>query len=301
MFVTAGTGTGKFTMTFDENTDAQMALTRTATVTCDSQSETVTIVQDYLRFAVTPATQTVAFNATSATIKVSAPEENTWTVTAPAGATVSIGDGVAAQSVQGTGVQDVTVHFEANTDSERTFSIGVVHDASGNEKTVSVTQRTAPNSSMAFDPSSFGYSTSNRSATANSTDGYVSISLGNLGNAGSATRDGYVQMGYRQGGNLLGNTYQGTIQVTPSAGFKITQIKVTYSSATSAGYDFSSSGDAVTVTPGTYTRDSNNSATATWRGSTTGTISFENGYWHQTFQGYNFAYITQIEVFYEAI
>ena len=89
--------------------------------------------------------------------------------------------------------------------------------------------------------------------------------------------------------------------MTPSAGFKITQIKVTYSSATSAGYDFSSNGDAVTVTPGTYTRDSNNSATATWRGSTTGTISFENGYWHRTFQGYNFPYITSIEVFYEAI
>ena len=297
----SGTGTGKFTMTFDENTDVQSTVNRTARVTCGTEFVDVTIVQDYLRFAVTPATQTVAFNATSATIKVSAPEEDTWTVTAPEGATVSIGDGVAAQSVQGTGVQDVTVHFEANTGSERTFSIGVVHDASGNEKTVSVTQRTAPNSSMAFVPSSFGYSTSNRSATANSTDGYVSISLGNLGNAGSATRDGYVQMGYRQGGDFFGNTYQGTIQVTPSAGFKITQIKVTYSSATSAGYDFSSSGDAVTVTPGTYTRDSNNSATATWRGSTTGTISFENGYWHQTFQGYNFAYITKIEVFYEAI
>ena len=294
----SGTGSGSFTMTFAENTEGLTPLTRTATVVSGSDSQTVTITQDYLDFAVTPASQTVAFNATSAPIKVSS-NAGTWTATVNNGAKLAIGSGTPSTTLSGEGIQNVNVVFDANTGAQRVFTITVTHDDSAVTKTVEVTQRRAPNTSMHFVPSTFGYNSSNRSGAANSTDGYVSVSLGNLNNAGNATSNGYMEMGYTTG-TIFTSANRGSITITPAEGFKITKITVTYTNSNNAGYDFSSSGASATASPGNFRRDSGTSSTATWTpaNATAGTsaVTITNGYWHQTFQGYNYPRITDIYV-----
>ena len=155
-----------------------------------------------------------------------------------------------------------------------------------------ITQKRGPDASYQFNASEFSFN--GRSGSASSNDGYVTISLGNASKSGNGT-NAYLTMGYRQG---LGSRNRGSIVVTPSAGFKITSIKVTYSSSDDRGYDFGNT--SVTVYPGTYTRDSDNNRTATWTGSSTGAVTFTNGYQRNTI-GTDFPNITSIVVEYEPV
>ena len=133
----------------------------------------------------------------------------------------------------------------------------------------------------------------NYTGSASSSDNYVSVAL----TQAQRSNNGYLTMGRRSGG-YFAQTYRGSITVTPQEGFKITEIKVTYSSPTYAGYDFGNT--RVTVNTGTYTRDGNNSDTATWTGSSTEAVVFTNGYQNNQ-NSYNFPWITNIVVTYEIL
>jgi hypothetical protein len=297
----AQTGNGSFTMSFAANNSTTTPRTLTATVTSAGVPHTVTITQLPLQFSITPNTQTVLFNATTATVTIHAEEGKAWTasVSGPTGTNPTL------SATSGEGTTTLTVTLPANTTtSQRTFTVTATMTNPAATATATITQRRRPNSSSTFNVNSFTYN-DNRTGNATSNDGYINISLSNLGldyggygdiwEYGYRPTDvNYIQMGYRN--NNQNN--RGNITITPVSGLKITQIKVTYSNATYAGYEFGN--NPVTVTPGTFTRDGNNSSTATWTGSSTGAVTFTNGY-QSNYSTPNFPRITSIQVTYEPI
>ena len=298
------TGNGKFLMKFEANNSTTASATRTATVTSDDNNHDVTITQSPLEFSVTPATQTVNSNVTTATVTVHAEEGKAWTasVTGPDGTNPTL------SATSGTGTQTLTVTMPVNTGNQRSFTVTATMTSPAATATATITQRIAPNPSSTFSMNSFTYNFDNRTGSATSSDGYVSIDLANISNledgwwsdTTTPATDGYAEMGRRTTG-YYGQIYQGSITVTPQQGFKITQIRVTYSDASRANSDFGNT--PVTVTPGTYTRDGNNSNTATWSNGTTGAtgaVTFTNGYQNNG-NNYNFPRITSIVVTYEPI
>ncbi len=293
---TSGTGNGTFTMTFNVN-GTTSNVTRTATVTSDGISHTVTITQNALVFSITPATQTVNGFVTTAEVKVNVEEGVAWTaeVSGPTGTEPTL------SSTSGEGPATITVTLPANTGtSARNFTVTAKTTTPVRTATATITQRRGVAGTMTFNTNNLTFNGSDRSGAGTSTDQYLSISFANIGNDDpnywqygywGPADDGYMQMGYRTGGQTL----QGSIVVTPVDGIKITGITVTYSSATYASYDFDYN-PVVSVTPGTYTRSG---ATGTWTGSATGAVTFTNGC--RNTQG-NRAYprITSIQVTYEA-
>lgn len=279
---TSGTGNGTFTMTFVPNTSTTASATRIATVRSGGVDHDVTITQLPLKLSITPAQQTVGYNATTATVTIYAEEGKAWTasVSGPTGTNPSL------SATSGEGTTTLTVNIPQNTEvGDRDFTVtAIVSEVS---VSATITQRTGPASPYPFNASVFTFNGNNGSAT--SSDGYVSIAL-----AQAQRGNGYLTLGRRTTG-WFANTYRGSITVTPQEGFRITQIRVTYSDATYAGYDFGN--PSVSVTPGTYTRDGNNSSTATWTGSSTGAVTFTNGYRNNN----NFPRITKIEVTYSAV
>jgi hypothetical protein len=278
------TGNKTFTMSFPANNSTTAAVSRTITVTPTSgASHTVTITQEALKFSITPDTQTVLFNATSATVTVNAGEGQAWTA--------EVNNGGSLSAASGTGTATLTVTLPVNeTASSRTFTVSATITDLGATATASILQTRASASPYSFAPSDFTMSNNNYTGNASSPDNYVSIAL----TQAQRSNNGYLTLGRRQGWN----TNRGSITVTPQEGFKITEIKVTYSSATYAGYDFGNT--AVTVNTGSYTRDGNNSDTATWTGSSTDAVVFTNGY-QNDYYNYNFPRITAIEVTYELL
>lgn len=306
--VTSGKGTGKFRMTFPANNSTTATVKRTATVASSGLTDQiVTVTQRVLEFSLSPDIQTVAFNATSATVTVNAPEGKAWTATVsgPDEVEYSLDGADEEGKVSGEGQKTLTVIFDANSQtSEVSFTVTATMTDPASTTTATITQGRGPNPSSTFNVNSFSYNT-NRTGSATSGDGFISISLSNLGldygNYGDIwdynyrpTDVGYIQMGYR--GNNQNN--RGTITVTPAAGVKITQINVTYSTATYAGYEFGN--NPVTVTPGEYNRDGNNSTTATWTGSSEGPVTFTNGFQNNT-NSRNWPRITSIVVTYSAV
>lgn len=291
-------GNGKFLMIFEANNSTTASATRTATVTSDGNNHDVTITQSPLEFSVTPTTQTVNFNATTATVTVHAEEGKAWTarVTGPDGTNPTL------SATSGTGTATLTVTIPDNTTtSARQYTVTATMTNPSGTATATITQRRKPDSPSTFTVNSFTYSINNRTGSATSSDSFISIDLVNISNLEDGgwwadttpATDGYAEMGRRANRQ----TYRGGITVTPQEGFKITQIKITYSDDTNAGRDFGNT--PVSVTPGTYTRDGN-SNTATWTGSSTGAVTFTNGYQNNG-NTYNFPRITSIVVTYEAI
>lgn len=315
--VTTGTGSGKFRMSFPVNNSTTTDEVRTASVSSgSSDSHSVTVTQKALEFSITPNEQTVLFNATSATITVNAAEGKTWTArVSGTGAALTGAD--EEGKVSGEGTQTLTVTFPANTGegstTPKTFTVTATMEDPEAETSATISQQRGPDSSSTFSVSSFTYNGTDLTGAGTSADGYVTINLTNVGNYSTnllgyyeafvnPTTEGFIAMGRRANERSYwdwNDNYvlrQGSFTVTPSKGVKITSIKVTYSDATYAGYDFGNT--SVQVTPGTYTRDGNNSRTATWTGSSTGVITFTNGYQNNT-NSYNFPRITSIQVFYE--
>ena len=288
----SGTGNGTFTMTFPVNSSTTSSVERTVTVTSGSTSRTVTITQNPLEFSVNPASQTIDFNVTSAEVTVFAPDGIAWT------ASVS-GTGTSLSAPSGTGPQTLTVTLpKNNTTSQRPFTVTATLTDSGVTATAQIAQRRGPNPSQTFNVDSFTYNGNNRSGSATSSDGFVTVGLSTIGNYNPTYND-YIQLGRQVNEGSLWNPtyrpYRGGVTVTPKDGIKITGITITYSNGTYAGYDFGNT--RVQVTPGTYTRSG---ATGTWTGTSDSVISFTNGY--QNNQGnYQFPRITRIVVEYEAI
>lgn len=292
--ITGGSGNQTFLLNFPANNSTTATVTHTATVTYNGTQHTVTITQSPLEFSITPATQAVNYNAKTTTVTVHAEEGKTWTA--------SVNNGASLSATSGTGTQTLTVTMQPNDGtSARQYTVTATMTDPSGTATATITQRRKPDSPSTFTVNSFTYSINNRTGSATSSDSFISIDLVNISNLEDGgwwadttpATDGYAEMGRRANRQ----TYRGGITVTPQEGFKITQIKITYSDATYAGRDFGNT--PVSVTPGTYTRDGN-SNTATWTGSSTGVVTFTNGYQNNG-NTYNFPRITSIVVTYEAI
>ena len=298
---TSGTGNGTFTMTFAQNTSTTASATRIATVRSGGVDHNVTITQLPLKFSITPAEQTVLFNATTATVTIYAEEGKAWTasVSGPTGTNPLL------SSTTGEGTQTVTVTIPANTTtSQREYTVTATMTNPNATVTATITQRRTPNTSATFNVNNFTFNGSNRTGAATSGDEYVSISLTNVGNDYANYWDqgygpsyfGYIVMGYSTGGGYYSTPNQGIITITPVAGVKITGITVTYSSNDYGSYD-TNYNPSVSVTPGSYTR---NGSTGTWTGTSTGAVTFTNGY-RNNYGNYYFPRITGIVVTYEPI
>lgn len=302
--VTTFTGSAKFRMTFSSNTSTTGSRTLTATVTSEGVNHDVTITQEPLEFTVDPATQTVAFNATTATVTLHAAEGMAWTasVSGPDGIDVAFADAEEDGTVSGEGSRTLTVNFPANAGAQRNFTVTAeMADPEATEEdpdplaTVEavITQRLAPASPYTFAASSFTFSGNNGSAT--STDGYVSIDLTQAQRTGTGN-NAYIQLG-REG---RWETYRGSITVTPLQGMIITGITVTYSDDTYGSYDTdygTGYSYSVEVSTGAYSRSGR---TGTWTGSSSSAVTFTNGYRYNSWGDNYFPRITSIAVTYEA-
>jgi hypothetical protein len=278
------TGNGKFLMKFEANNSTTASATRTATVTSDGNNHDVTITQSPLEFSVTPTTQTVNFNATTATVTVHAEEGKAWTasITGPNGTNPTLSE------TSGTGTQTLTVTIPASeATSARQYTVTATMTDPVATATATITQRRTPASPYSFAANRFTFS--GTTASAESADGgYITIKLQN---ASTNNNRSYLTMGN-------GANSRGTITITPVEGFRITGIRVTYSDADYADYDFGNT--QVSVNTGTYTREGNNSRYATWTGSSTGPVIFTNGYYNYYGRLY-YPRITNIEVTYQAV
>lgn len=277
--ITGGTGTGTFVMHFGANNTAS-PVTRTATVRCDGVNHSVTITQSALEFSITPDSQYLLYNQTTATVTIHAEEGKSWTasVSGPSGTTPSL------SASSGEGTQTLTVTLPTGTTSQRTFTVTATMTDPARTATAEIIQRRTPQSPYTFQPSSYTFSNYNGGAT--SGDGYVSVSLTNATRNNNQT---YITLG-RTTGNTIN---QGTITVTPITGMKITRITVTYSSNTYAGYDNAGR----SVSSGSYTISQ---STGTWTPGTTytgGSVKITNGYTN-SYWDVNYPRITNIQVSY---
>ena len=272
-------GTGKFLMKFAENNSTTASATRTARVTSNGKGHDVIITQSPLEFSVTPATQTVNSNVTTATVTVHAEEGKAWTA--------SVNNGASLSATSGTGTQTLTVTMQPHDGtSARQYTVTATMTDPAGTATATITQRRTPTSPYPFAANEFTFT--GTSAKASSGDGgYIEISLENASTNSSRT---YLTIG--DGNN------SGTITITPVNGFQITGILVTYSSSQYAGYAFGNR--PVSVNTGTYTRNGNNSQYATWTGSSTGPIIFTDGY-QQNLNSRSYPRIRGIQVTFKAV
>jgi len=244
-----------------------------------------------------PTSAIVDFNVTSMDIDVEfGGQSSAWSVTVPASS------GITVEPSSGTGNGTFTMTFPVNSSTTSSVERTVTVTSGSTSRTVTITQNPLEFSvnpaSQTFNVDSFTYNGNNRSGSATSSDGFVTVGLSTIGNYNPTYND-YIQLGRQVNEGSLWNPtyrpYRGGVTVTPKDGIKITGITITYSNGTYAGYDFGNT--RVQVTPGTYTRSG---ATGTWTGTSDSVISFTNGY--QNNQGnYQFPRITRIVVEYEAI
>ena len=232
-------------------------------------------------FQISKREVSVGANETSVTfnIKSTGDENPTWTLTRSANVTSLLVDG--SEGYSGSGNATITVNFPANTSISEPVTYKVTASRTGRaDRVLEITQHPVP---YTFNASEF--SVNNNSSSKESNDEHVSISLAQVTLTGTGTT-AYLTLGRR----ASGTTYRGNITVTPLTGYKITEIKVTYTNADNASYDFNNT-NGVSVDSGTYTRDSSDGSTATWTGSTSTGVTFTNGY---TNSGYNYYYFPQI-------
>lgn len=273
------TGKGSFTMSFDEN-ETSSPIARTATVRSNGEDYSVTIIQNPIEFTISPKRKIVLFNETTHTVTIHAEEGTSWKANVSSGASL-VGqdeDGF----VSGEGTQELTVNFSANEGSQREFTItATTEESSPKSAQATIVQRRKPNESSTFNVNSFTFNNTTHTASATSSDEYVSIRLSNIGNNPYS----YIQMGRN-------TTERGVITIVPVEGMKITGITVTYSS------DYGrNDATGLSVSSGDYTVSDD---VGTWEGESTGAITINNGY-RQQYGGANFPRITKIVVTYEPI
>ena len=276
---TGGTGKGTFTMTFAVNDSFTTDKTYTATVTGGGKEYPVTITQKAHVFSITPETQNVVYNATTATVTVKADDDVSWTASATGGASLSEASGT------GTKVLTVTLPGNAGGTDVRTYTV----TATTSDETVShsaqIVQNIPPQSPYTFSAGDFDIS--DRTGTVYSAGNYLSATVTNAASGGTAANP-YLTMGY-QGRT----THNGELTVTPVQGATITRIIITYYNATYATYDSATNGGR-TVSTGSYSVSGD---TGTWTGSATGDVTFTFGYAGNN-NNRNFPRITNIEVTY---
>ena len=231
----------------------------------------------------TPSTQTVRFNATTATVNVNVESGVEWTAVVDGGATFSgstpsnapATKAVSGNTASGTGPATLTVAFDANgTDEGKTYKVTVT--AGDTEEVAKIIQGPQPQT----------YAVRSNDFTINNHRGFASNSDVTINLANATSETGGIRMGYRGNGS---NNY-GTITIS-STSKNITGVTVSYSNSNNAGYDTNASSS-----PTGYTVNSTE-AVGTWTGSAK-TVTITNSM--TTSQGNrNFPVITGITVTYE--
>ncbi|MBQ6577090.1 MAG: hypothetical protein IJL91_05015 [Bacteroidales bacterium] len=264
----------------------------------DASATTIYVDNDYFNVQhidlsnhpafLSPSSQTVASNATSATVAINVATGEDWTATVDGGASFepnSSGNSIAPKAVSGntasgTGPATLTVYFAANnTGDEKTYKVTVT--AGDIEEVSKIIQR---RQAQTYSVSYTDFNINNRIGTIPNANDHVTI---RLTNAASATNG--ITMGYR--GNNRNN--YGTITVSPVNGSIITGITVTYLNTQNAGWDSDASS-----TPSGYSTD-NTSATGTWTGSSQTAVTITNSMTQSSGNQRNWPVITGITVTYE--
>lgn len=273
---TQQTGNGKFLMKFAANNSTTASATRTARVTSNGVNHDVTITQSPLEFSVTPATQTVNSNVTTATVTVHAEEGKAWTatVTGPNGTNPTLDDADEEGKVSGEGTATLTVTMPANeATSQRTYTVTATMTDPAATATATIVQRRTPNTYSDFAYNTFGNFTGSASAT--STDGYVTVDLANCLKQNNSS---YIR-------TSNGGQY-GTITIKPVSGMRITTVVVTYQN--------NYVDQNPTVSEGSRTVNGN---TVTWTVNSSNTVTYTSSNNANT----NGRRVTNIRVNYEAI
>ena len=211
--ITGGTGNGTFILNFPTNNSTTATVTRTATVTYNGTQQTVTVTQSPLQFSVTTENSTIMPNVTTATVTVHAEEGKSWTasIAGPNGVT-----GYSLSETSGTGTKSLTVTLPANTGGQRQFTVTArMTDPVATASTI-ITQRQGPDSPANFNYNAFGSSFAG-SASATSTDGYITV---DLANCNKGQNNAYIR--------TSNNSNYGTITITPVSGMRITTVVITY-------------------------------------------------------------------------
>lgn len=212
------------------------------------------------RFSVSTTTAEVGYQAGTAFVTVSTNDDVAWTATVDNGGGLTRADGTT--TITGTGTETFKVNYDANTTAQpKVYTVTVTAEGLPTA-TTTITQRRAPAPSP-FSPSDFSGS------TANSEDGYLSLSYGN----GFSLSGGYLYGG--------GNNNR-TITFTPKNGVTITKIVISYYDQ----YNYMDTRPRFNPT-GTVT---SGGASVTWTGSSANAVTYT--------MGDSRKYITQISVEY---
>ena len=294
--VLSGTGNGKFKMKYAANYDTENYARWTATVSSEGvEVQTITITQSPLVFSLSSDTeQPVVFTATTAIVKVNAPEGVSWRATVNNEASFANPDSPAVPAVvTGTGPARLTVNIPKNTTtSQRIFTVSAVttdEQVDGSDS-IQIRQSRGPNTNPAtFNYNGFGITLTTHSGSAISNDSFVTVSLTN---ATRRDQNGWEGYSYQWAWSYIRMSNSGTagsVTVTPGNGIKITKVVIYYASGYVENNPSVTEGQpAPTVSGNTLTWD-NLSATSPI------TLTHSQG-------GDNTAaHITSIQVTYEAI
>lgn len=212
---TGGTGNGTFVMHFPENNTTNY-VSRTATISYNGTNYTVTVTQTPVQFSISTENPTIIGSATTATVTVYAEEGKSWTatVTGPNGTNPTL------SATSGTGTQTLTVTVPANTtNNQRQFTVTARMTDPVITASTTITQRRVSSSPANFTYNSFGNSI-NGSASATSSDGYITV---DLANCYKGRWNGYIR--------TSNNGNYGTITITPVNGMRISTVVITYDSS----------------------------------------------------------------------
>ena len=270
--ITGGNGNGTFVLNFPINNSTTASVTRTATVTYNGRSETVTIIQEPLEFSITTDTPEVIYNTTTATVTVHAEEGKSWTarITGPNGL-----GGYSLNETSGTGTKTLTVTLPVNmTPNQRQFTVTAeMTDPSGNAS-ATIIQKRGPASPYTFKRTDFTINSStNYEGQAVSPDKLITVGFTNC----QQDSNSYIFM--------FNQNYQaGTMTITPVKGQRITKVVLNYYR------DYYSDSNPV-ISKGTY---SLSESTGTWTVNSTEPISFRAS-------NNSYVVINSIQVTYEAV
>lgn len=244
---TGGTGNGTFILNFPANNSTTASVTRTATVRYNGTNHTVTVVHNPLEFSVTTENSTIIGSATTATVTIHAEEGRAWTaaVTGPTGTNPTL------SATSGTGTQALTVTLPANTtNNQRSFTVTATMSDPAATASTTIIQRRVSASPASFAYNAFGNFTGSASAT--STDGYITVDLANCYKGRYNT---YIR--------TSNNGNYGTITITPVSGMRINTVVITYAN------DYVDNNPRVST--GTRTISGN---TVTWTVNSTSSVTY---------------------------
>lgn len=202
-------------------------------------------------FAVSTTLSTVGYQAGSTTVTVSTDDNISWTATvSPDNGTAGLTRATGEISITGTGTESFTINYDANsTAQDRIYTITV--SAEGFDDAVTTfTQRRAPAVPATFNRNSFTSGTS----SADSSDGYLTVSLNGLTRANNT--------------NYLTANTGNTITFTPKFGTAITEITIQFTEQNRRDTNYSFSPSGSTTLSG---------AALTWSGSSASPITYTCG------------------------